>query len=104
MAIALDELLPRLEADLVYPVTTEAVLGQIGTAEIEAPDRSDSQTVAEVLEPVGEETFGSAEALFEALLGNLSDDYVGRKFYDDRGANIEDASSSAPHDVEDESF
>jgi len=81
----LSELTAYFEEEFSYPVEFETVIERTGDVQIEAPNASDTQTVASILEPVGYEEFESADSLFEAVYGNVDDAYIGRKYYDDRG-------------------
>ncbi|MCT9094896.1 hypothetical protein [Haloarchaeobius sp. HME9146] len=76
-----------LETELQYPVDLDSVLDHIGSTEVEAPDTTGSETIETILRPLGTDTYNSATELLETILGNLSDEYIGRKFYDDRGGN-----------------
>ena len=69
---------------LSFPITTEAVIDEIGEVSLEAP-MGDDETVAEVLSRCPEERFDSADALYDALVTFVGDAFVGRKYYDDRG-------------------
>ena len=75
-----------LENAFSYPVELDAVLDEIGDLQIEGPNATESETLATVLRPLGTDTFDSQEALFETIYGNVNEDYIGRKFYDDRGS------------------
>lgn len=70
-----------------FPADRSTVLATAGDVEIEAPDPSASETVATVLERTDEPEFGSPTHLDEVLRCNLSEAYVGRKYYDDRGSD-----------------
>jgi hypothetical protein len=70
--------------ELQFPVRCETVVETIGDTELEAPNGA-SETVEEVLDRCPEEEFGSADGLYDALITFVSDAYIGRKFYDDRG-------------------
>lgn len=83
----LSELQERLETDLTYPIDSTAVIDRIGDAQIDAPDTDDSETIASILEPLGPESFESPDELFTTIFGNVSDEFIGRKFYDDRGGD-----------------
>ncbi len=76
---------------LEFPVTCETVKQQVGTVELEAPTGED-ETIDEILGRCSEETFDSPDELYGSLLGLVSDRYVGRKFYDDRGSQPSDPS------------
>ncbi|MFC6755971.1 MULTISPECIES: hypothetical protein [Haloarcula] len=83
----IDELQAFLEDELSYSVSHDAVLSQVGSAELEAPDADETETISNIIDAVGQESYDSAEELFATVLGNVNDDYIGRKFYDDRGGN-----------------
>lgn len=84
----LRELPPRLETEFDYPVDRESVLDRIGPVEVETQDGTDPETVEAILRPLGTERFDSAMMLYATIYGNVSDDHVGRKYYDDRGGNL----------------
>ena len=92
-----------LEDALAYPIDQASVMEQIGAIEIEAPDDLEAETVSTIIGSVGQETYGSADELFATIIGNVSDEYIGRKFYDDRGGNPAEA-ASGPRDEADISF
>ena len=79
-----------LESELTYAVSHGSVLEHVGSVEIEAPDRDETETISSIIGAVGQESYGSAEELFETIIGNVGDEYIGRKFYDDRGGNPAD--------------
>ncbi|WP_267641389.1 hypothetical protein [Haloarchaeobius amylolyticus] len=92
-----------LETELQYPIELESVLDRIGALEVEAPNESDTDTVAAILGPLGSDRYNSAQELLETILGNLSEEYIGRKFYDDRGGNHLEV-AAGPRDEADISF
>lgn len=73
---------------LSYPASTETVVESCGHQELEMG--SESQRLADVLEPLGEQTFDSPDAVEETLLTAVGDDAVGREGYSDRGGADED--------------
>lgn len=83
----LSELQTYLAREFTYPVDRNTVIQRIGSLEIEAPNTDDSETVTTILQPLGIATFESSDDLFETIFGNVSDEYIGRKYYDDRGGN-----------------
>ncbi|AFK20110.1 hypothetical protein E6P09_14670 [Haloferax mediterranei ATCC 33500] len=89
------ELPALLESELTYPVDTGHVVDQIGNVELDTPATDTSETIGVILAPLGATTFDSPNELYNTILGNVSDDFIGRKFYDDRGANPA-APSNAP--------
>lgn len=78
------ELRRFLADELDYPVEKATVVEEVGDATVDAPGRPESARLGAVLGTLGDETYGSADQLYEAVYGTLSDDHVGRKYYDDR--------------------
>lgn len=83
----LSSLQSYLAQEFTYPVGRDAVLAKVGSIEIDAPNSTDSQTIHTILAPLGPETFESSDVLFETIYGSVNDEYIGRKYYDDRGGN-----------------
>lgn len=81
------ELRHRLERDLDYPVDRHTVIQSLGSLEIDAPN-GHAETVEEILERSGETEFGSTDEVYLDLIGCVGDQYVGRKYYDDRSHNV----------------
>lgn len=63
-----------------------------------------SETLATILEKGGDETYQSEDDLLSAIRGNLSDEYIGRKYYDDRGSNPREQERGTQRDTIDQSF
>lgn len=84
----LTELPTRLEAEFDYPVELSSVIERMGSVAVEAQDDTEPETVRSILQPLGTETFESSRMLYETIYGSVSDEHVGRKFYDDRGGNL----------------
>ena len=68
-----------------FPVACETVREEIGDRELDAPN-GDSETIGTVLGRCHDEEFRSADALYDALLTFVGGGYIGRNYYDDRGA------------------
>jgi hypothetical protein len=83
----LDELPAFLDTELTYAVDHATVLERIGDVEVGAPGDRENETIASIIGATGQTEYASARELFETIVGNLSDEYIGRKFYDDRGGN-----------------
>lgn len=86
-------------SDHSYPASTGELLDAFGDYEISLADGS--ETLTEVLAPMGEETFDDAESVRQAIFTMVGSSAVGRKGYSDRGG------ASPASDVEgrsDESF
>ena len=92
-----------LENELRFPIDQNSVIEQVGAVEIEAPDAPETETVSTIIGPVGQETYASADELFTTIIGNVNDEYIGRKFYDDRGGNPSET-ALGPTDETDVSF
>ncbi|WP_435366055.1 hypothetical protein [Haloarchaeobius sp. DYHT-AS-18] len=95
--------LASLEDELSFPIDQHSVIEQLGATEIEAPDAQETETISTIIGHVGQETYASADELFTTIIGNVSDEYIGRKYYDDRGTNPS-AAAVGPRDEADVSF
>ncbi|WP_123535757.1 DUF5789 family protein [Halosimplex salinum] len=69
-----------------YPTDAAAVTDAFGDVEIEAPT-GDTTTVETVLARSNETTYRSADAVYTAMMSNVDETFIGRKYYDDRGDN-----------------
>lgn len=98
-----ENLASYLDEELVYPIDRASVVEQIGPVEIEAPDQDDSESIDTIIRSVGQESYDSADELYTTIIGNVSDEYIGRKFYDDRGHHGVDT-SEGPQEDRDVSF
>lgn len=70
-----------------FPTDRESVIESVGNLAIASPNGEDID-VETVLERSEETTFVSARELHSTIMGNLPDDYVGRKNYDDRSSTL----------------
>ncbi len=73
-------------SELTFPVAREQVIEQLGEAEIDPP-AGEPETIGEIIDRAQRDEFRSPDELYDALVGFVGDQYVGRKFYDDRGPN-----------------
>lgn len=71
-----------------FPARREVVLEGVGDVELDAMF-GEPETVAEVLSRTDQAEFDSVDELYDALITFVGDQYIGRKFYDDRGMNPE---------------
>lgn len=69
-----------------YPMSKADLLETYGDREIDL--ESGSQTLKEVIEPIGEDEFDSAADVKTVLIGMVSDEAVGRKNYSDRSGDV----------------
>jgi len=70
-----------------YPIDRQTVIETMGEQTIESPNGG-GKTIAEIMDHAESETYDSPRALYEEFLSCLGDQYIGRKFYDDRGDNV----------------
>ena len=66
-----------------YPISKEELLDTYGDEEIVLED--DTQTLREILEPLGQDEFESADDVHQSVMTMVGDEAVGRKNYSDRG-------------------
>lgn len=92
-----------LDHELQFPVDVGTVRQEVGDTVVAAPDEGESRTLSELLADADDERYGSANELFEALLSRLPDEYVGRKYYDDRGGSQPEI-DAVREDERDQSF
>ena len=76
----------RFVGEFTFPVERGTVLETLGDVEIEGLT-NDPETVGDVLDRTNTEEFYSADDLYDTIIGSIGSDYVGRRFYDDRGSN-----------------
>jgi len=82
----LTEAKERIDESVECPTDCGTVTEKMGDELLEAPG-GEPETVEEVLERDGSVTFNSKMELYQTLLCNVPDSYVGRKNYDDRSPN-----------------
>ena len=85
------QLYPFLDARLEFPIDHSTVVRLVGAVEIEAPDEHESEAIATVLDRIDDGDFDSARGLTSTILSGLGPQYVGRRYYDDRGGQAPDA-------------
>ncbi len=91
-----------LAEELSYPITVEEVIDQVGDIKLEAPDIDRSERIADLLAEVDDDEYESADELDQMIHSMLPDEYIGRKYYDDR--SDEHGDPRIEHDEEDQSF
>jgi hypothetical protein len=69
-----------------FPVSCEEAKEEIGDVVIESPSGYE-ETVSDALERCGGDSFETADELYDMMVSGLSEEFVGRKGYDDRGPN-----------------
>lgn len=70
--------------ELNFPMSREDVIETIGAKELEAPN-GEHESIEDVLERTETSEFRSADELYDTLMTFVSDAFIGRKYYDDRG-------------------
>mgnify|MGYP000168040443 CR=1 FL=1 len=83
----LNELGDFLQNQFDYPVESTTVRDRIGQETIDSEEETDGRTINSILDNHADEEFASVNELHQTLIGELPDEYIGRKFYDDRGSN-----------------
>lgn len=102
MALEPNDIRDFLEDEVTFPSDTDTILTEIGNIEIAAPDAEESETVATLLADIEAEGYESADELTQILHSMLPDEYVGRKYYDDRSDEPDE--QRVKEDKEDQSF
>lgn len=83
----LAEVPDRVARDIEFPADQAAVIDSIGHIDIDAPD-GNNESIREIIERTGERSYGTPDEVYNTILGFVSEQYVGRKYYDDRGHNL----------------
>lgn len=71
-----------------FPVDRNVVMEQVGDIEIDAP-MGEAERIGTVLDRTEQDSYASSEELQDLIITYVGDQYIGRKFYDDRGANLQ---------------
>jgi len=69
---------------LQFPATRTTVIETLGETVLDAPS-GDNITIGDVIERSETEEFRSADTLYDTLMTFVGEDFIGRKYYDDRG-------------------
>jgi len=69
---------------LEFPVSRATVVEAVGSTELTPPDGA-STTIGTVIERSDADEFGSADELYDTLMTLVGAQFVGRRYYDDRG-------------------
>lgn len=78
-----------LNDSLSFPTDIRSVCDTIGSVEIDAPSSSQTWAIQAILHDHENEQFDSAHEIYQTILANLPEGYVGRKYYSDRGEYID---------------
>lgn len=71
-----------------FPVDREEVMEQVGDIEIDAPT-GEAERIGTILDRTEQGTYGSSEELQDLVITYVGDQYIGRKFYDERGGTVQ---------------
>ncbi|MFB6173874.1 MAG: DUF5789 family protein [Halobacteriales archaeon] len=77
----------RFASTFEYPVSHEEIIEAVGETAVRSPNGTD-ETIGDILARSERSEFRSAQDLHETFLSTLGEEYIGRKYYDDRGCNI----------------
>lgn len=76
--------------ELTFPATREEAIDAAGDRVLEMPNGG-TETVGEVLDRGSPEEFNSVDELYDSLMLFVSEGFVGRQSYDDRGGTHSDS-------------
>ena len=74
-----------------YPIGKDELLEAYGDEELEL--EGGTKTIREVLEPIGQEEFESADDIEQSVMTMVGDEAIGRKNYSDRGGEMDSPES-----------
>lgn len=77
---------------LDFPASRDTVLERVGGTELSPPD-GESTTIRTIIERSDVEAFDSADDLYDTLMSLVGAQFIGRRYYDDRGAMPQDEES-----------
>jgi hypothetical protein len=84
--IRLSETRDLFSQELTFPATCEEVIRTCGDVTLQAPGGR-SESIGEVFDRCDATEFASTDELVDTLMMFISENYVGRTGYDDRGSN-----------------
>ena len=73
-----------IEETCTFPIDSDSLLEQLGDVELRAPS-GDTTSIAAVMDGLEADTYHSVDEVFTAIKGNVDEEFIGRKHYDDRG-------------------
>ena len=71
-----------------FPVDRNEVIERVGDIEIDAPT-GEAERIGTIIDRSEQNTFASSEELQDLIITFVGDQYIGRKFYDDRGSTLQ---------------
>ena len=95
----LSEVKEYIDNRVETPIEHDLAVEQLNGSEIDCPS-GEGNGITDALEMDETRTYETSTEIHESVMCYLGDEYVGRKFYDDRSPNMLD--SCPPESVEDE--
>jgi len=95
----LSEVKEYIDSEVETPIEHDSAVEQLNGREIDCPSGG-GKGITEALEMDETRTYETSTEIHESVMCYLGDEYVGRKFYDDRSPNMLD--SCPPESTEDE--
>ena len=85
----LSEIEEYIDSELETPIEHDRAVEQLNGEKIACPS-GEGKGITEVLEMDETRTYETSTEIYESVMCYLGDEYVGRKFYDDRSPNMID--------------
>ena len=70
-----------------FPATKDSVIAAVGEAELDDPSGG-TESIAVILDRTEVAEFRSADDLYDTLLSRVGEQFIGQKYYDDRGTTV----------------
>lgn len=93
----LSEIKEYIDSEVETPIEHDTAVEQLDGEDIDCPS-GDGECITEALEMDETRTYETSTEIHESVMCYLGDEYVGRKFYDDRSPNMLD--NCPPESVE----
>ncbi|MDZ7688811.1 MAG: hypothetical protein U5J64_08855 [Halobacteriales archaeon] len=97
----LSEIKEYIDSEVETPVEHDTAVEKLNGGEIDCPS-GDGKCMTEALERDETRTYETSTEIYESVMCYLGDEYVGRKFYDDRSPNMLDSCPPESYDGEHE--
>ena len=95
----LSEIKGYIDNRIETPIDSDSAVEKLGGTEIDCPT-GDSECVTEALKMDETRTYETSTEIHNSVMCYLGENYVGRKFYDDRSPNMLDNCSRESYDDE----
>jgi len=69
---------------LQFPATRATVMETVGSTVLDAPG-GENKTIGDIIDRCETDEFESADTLYDTLMTFVGEEFIGRKYYDDRG-------------------